>query len=245
MRLVTLEQPLECFNDPVAAALIRQTAQLRLSGYREEQTADFLPLDATDYVANHLIVCDESRGSMRPIMTYKFIELKKALHHRLEFPALTIARTSRRPDHERAVYRIMEECEARRRTLAYAGSWTISPEVRRDRAFVRILKDLTVALHPLYMQEYGIDESILVGVIKHRSPEVLARMGYVPLKLEGKVLPSFPWHFLNDDEVQMLHLNSFSTEALELAGQFRFLWKSRLRIVPTSNANVADGFKAA
>ncbi len=242
LRFVVLETPYDQWENPIAREMFGRMALLKLNGYRKEYPYGVLPLDATDYVSTHLLICtEEPGGPLKPIAGYKSLTLQRCYIHNLKFPLLNYMSESTAPLHASAVKHILERHQHLGNQLAYNGSWTVDPDIRSDRTFVSQLKELMMGLGVRFCQAYGITTLLGAGAVLNKADKYFRGWGYTPLKGgDGVELPAVSLPAFFDRQVQVIHLDQFNESALENAERAKSLWENRQTLgAPTSDQEAA------
>src|ERR1700722_15302698 len=117
LQLVTLKGFYECWQQPEAQEILMKTVALKLKGYLHEYESGVLPVDTTDYVGVHHVLCKWTNGEYVPIMAYKSVGFEACSRHCIPFPALAIVGSpglpETREDTREAVRDLLRECEAK------------------------------------------------------------------------------------------------------------------------------------
>lgn len=227
-RVVLLERPWDFWQDKSIRQLFTSVVALKKTGYGAEYPDWVLPVDGSDYYASHIMVCREAGSTLSPVMAYRSVPLDEANSHRSSFGGLSLARSVASHEHELAVAREVERCALSGRRISYDSSWTIDPELRKDEASTRYLRDLMKAIHVLHHLDSGVQEIIAGGATRFKMEKLYQFWGYRELSLDGRVLPPLNLPTYNNEEVIVFHLRQFAELALAHAKKFESEWKARL-----------------
>jgi hypothetical protein len=230
LKVAVLTCPYDTWDTPLTRDLFVQMVGFKLSGFRRAYPYGVLPVDSTDLVATHLLVCVESDHGLIPLTGCKSITHERCDIHQLPFAGLSLVRAAASAVHEQAVLRIMDECRRARRPLAYASSWTVNRAVKIDRALRRDLRDIFEAMFALYYISAGISDLLGGGVVRMKTDRLFQEWGYRPLKLGEETLPPIHVPHLHGDAVTVLYLTAFTPGILEKADRWRQLWSQRVTI---------------
>lgn len=234
-RILTLTYPYEMMSDKTVSNYLGQILALKIRGYQEEYPNGVLPIDTSDFIALHHIVCLELKNELRPIMGFKTTPYSRCEKHRIPFPALSLASQAGAPKHYQALEKIMARCLLEKKELAYASSWTIDPIFRKDKGSSLELRGLFETLYILGHKDYNIDEMILGGTLRFKTEVMFAKMGHNPLVDENEQpLPSIHVKHLFGEEVLVMHAKKFTPYADECCIKFQDMWNNRIEISPTS-----------
>jgi hypothetical protein len=229
-RITVLDCPYETWSEPFTQKLFAQMVDLKLRGFRTGYADGVLPVDGSDFVCTHLMVCAETRDELKPLLAYRSISESRARKHAMKFPGLALVESAKTPapDHVQAVRRMVEHSQETGRSLRYCSSYTILPELREDRELVAQLKIYMTGMHALFHDEYQTAESLLGGVVRFKTDQYFASWGYERLALDGQELGTISNATLFGEPVYVMRLNQWSPHALQCAKETRELWNSRL-----------------
>ncbi|MBX2986963.1 MAG: hypothetical protein KF802_03610 [Bdellovibrionaceae bacterium] len=232
LKIVTLDAPCRIWTETGVAPLFQSLIGLKLRGYGAEYPSGVLAVDTTDFFATHTIVGFENSQGFHPVMAGKTTTLSRCELHQQNFPGLGLVQAAAAPRHVAAVEGIMRRCRAEGRELAYFGSWTVDPIVRRDRPMIRSLLQLFMGLY--HLSHEGIDEILLGGTLRFKTERTFSDLGHRPLSLDGEELPNIRVKHLFGEDVQVMHLREWTTRAREAAEEARPLWENRRVLAPVS-----------
>ena len=232
LRIVILNCPYDTWEEAQTRDLFGAMAALKLRGYRDDYAYGVLPLDTTDFVGCHYLLCEDRPDGLQPIMGCRMVSLDRCRVHRLPFPALTLAAMADAPRHAEAMRGIVERCERQGIGIVYDGSWTIDPQTRRER---RLLHEIFTAMFVMVHDAYAIRETIAGAVLRLKTARYLSSWGYRPLELDGAPLPPVAVQPLLGEPVTLMHLREFTASARTVADRYRALWERRL-IIEASTA---------
>jgi hypothetical protein len=231
LRLVVLDCPYETWNDPPVREWFGKMVALKLMGYQKEYPWGILPLDGSDFIGTHLMVCEEREGQLLPLLAYKSISLGRCRIHQSTFPVLGLAMGCRSERHVAALEAILARHEADPSRLSYDGSWTIHPEARRDQQRTTLLREIMQAVHVLHHERRGTQEFLSLGAVRFKVEQFLGFWGYRPILDLSGVMDPLRLHAYFNEKVMMMHLvGEFSPAARALAEKYRSLWGSRIEI---------------
>ncbi|MBC7693694.1 MAG: hypothetical protein H7222_18150 [Methylotenera sp.] len=233
LRFVILDCPYLLSQDSQARDLFSRMVRLKYEGYSAHYGTGSLPLDTTDFIGTHHLICEEREGELHPVLGYKTVSLERCQLFNNPFPALSLAITSKATSHAAKVTEIILASEAKNRGLFYGGGWTMAPHAQADRESAKDLKDRMAAMLTTYHLREAQGEELCLGVLRFKTERYFSKIGYEPLRdAEGEILPTFHLRSLLGEEVQMLHCRNFSLEARQLAKNHEILWNQRLQLAP-------------
>jgi hypothetical protein len=234
LQLVTLKGFYDCSAKPEAQELFMKMIALKLKGYLHEYASGVLPVDTTDYLGVHHILCRWVRGEYVPIMAYKSVGLEACVRHNILFPALAIVgwpgSPETREDTREAVKGLLGRCEKGKISATYDSSWTIDPETRRDRQLVRKLRDIFLTAHLFHTAERAPNMSVICGIFRFKTERFFADWGYRPIETPDGSDPLFNHAFLRGEKAIMMSTAKYSDCAWATARNNEALWRDRIVI---------------
>ncbi len=234
LRVVVLEYPTHILSEATPQALLSNLLALRVRGYGKEYPEGVLPLDTYDFIGTHLMVCREENGRLVPISGFRSVFLSTCDFHRLPFPALELIRTAGgATSHEWAVRKILKSCRDEGVSISYESSWTIQPEVRKDRELTNYIRDMLTAVMALHQRDAKVTQSLVCGVLRFKTDQFFKGMGFIPLDFMGSTLPELHQASLFGETVVMMHRKKVSEHALMLSEKFESHWANRICFGPS------------
>ncbi|MGZ5279528.1 MAG: hypothetical protein ACXWC9_06280, partial [Pseudobdellovibrionaceae bacterium] len=97
LRFVVLKSPFQIWTqleNDTFKDLFHDMVRLKLQGYGLEYPRGVLPVDTSDFIATHLLVCKEEGSRLRPIMGFKTTSFADCEHHQIAFPALGLVQAA-------------------------------------------------------------------------------------------------------------------------------------------------------
>jgi len=143
---------------------------------------------------------------------------------------LGLVQVSESPPHILAVKQIIARCQKEEKQLTYTGSWTINPDIRKNRPLTKEINRLFHTIYVLFHVENKIDEIITGGTVRFKADVMVQKMGHAPLSDEQGALPPIAVKHLFDEKVLVTHLRQFSSSALLDAELYRKAWDQRIEI---------------
>ncbi|MBC7428940.1 MAG: hypothetical protein H7336_10035 [Bacteriovorax sp.] len=225
IEIVILRCPYMNMANPLTRELFSKMMYLKYKGYGNRHMVGSLPLDTTDYVADHPLICvrDEKLGLI-PISGSKVITYDTCKFFNMEFAMESCFKKGNNQEHLDSLYKIIKDSQNNNKTIAYHGGYTIDPEIvltAEDREAVR---DLFMGITALYFKENNISELLGLGVPKFKTENFFYQWGYERCAANGVELSSFPLYFLPGVDGVMMHLSKFSEGITETSQKYRFIW---------------------
>jgi hypothetical protein len=233
LRIVVLKSPFQIwtqYEDPVFQKLFTEMVGLKIRGYGAEYPEGVLAVDTSDFIATHLLVCQEGREGLRPIMGFKTTSLADCEKHRVAFPALGLVQAAEAKPHIEVMKGIIARCLKEGKQLSYTGSWTIEPHLRKNKELSRELVKLFKTTYVFHHLEQKVDEIITGGTMRFKADTLLGDMGHDPLAGPAGMLEPIQVRHLFQENVRVLHLKKFSALAKETVEPYRSMWEDRLEI---------------
>ncbi|HRO67761.1 MAG TPA: hypothetical protein PL182_09385 [Pseudobdellovibrionaceae bacterium] len=223
-----LSPPIDNIGNEELWSLFGQVLSLKVRGYGREYPDGTLPADTTDLYAHHFVVAEKQGGKLRPLSSYKAVDLSRSDYHRHTFPAFSLVDQAKAPLHREALQIEIDRCRKNQRRIAYCSSWTIDPEVRGDQALHRYLKETFCGFYMSFLSELGVDETIVGGTLRFKTDVIFQRLGHRPLSLDGSILPPIHVSHLFNENVLVMHMREKNEECRRLEKEARLLWNRKL-----------------
>lgn len=236
LKFVVLGSPYDTWSNPLTEKLFARLVGLKLAGYGHEYPYGVLPLDTTDFVADHLIICDEDEQGLKPIVSIKSTSLAQCRAHKLPFPALTLMQLVKKNEHANVIEQIMAQSEKNGTDLRYVGSWTIDPNERGNKEWGDVLRELFTAIYVSFHLE-NKSQTIAGGTLRFKVDKYIQWLGHEPLLMDGHQLSTVPVFHLNGEENLFTHLKSFSFESRSIAKKWQKLWDERI-VIPRDTSRI-------
>jgi hypothetical protein len=230
LKFVILDCAFENWTDKAVPEMLARIISLKKRGYQAEYKPGVLPVDTSDFIGTHLAVCKETAEGLIPIMAYRSITKSRCQKYNLSFSPLQLMRACNALEHEKAVQLFMQQSDFKKEEISYDASWTIDPEVRKDKEYTKKLQELMMATHVLYHLNEHIPRIIAGGVVRFKMYRFYQFWGYRPFMSGNIELPAIKVPFVHDELTQFFMLSAFSKEALELADSYRKFWDTRVII---------------
>ena len=245
MRFVIIESPYDSWNHPLMEQVFARMIGMKLRGYGKEYPYGVMALDTTDFISEHLLICEETSEGLIPIVGNKSVPLSKCDFHHVPFPGLSCLEEAKAHEHAKVMNQIMDRCRKDGVDLRYAGSWTMEAKERGNREWSLALRDLFTAIYTFYYQSLPNCEVITGGTCRFKVDSYVKWLGHEALTLNGKELDPINVFHLAGEKVLWTHLKKFTPEAEAVAGLYQHLWENHVRIKAVDLANVVPIKKAA
>jgi hypothetical protein len=205
---------------------------LKLAGYRARHAYGVLPVDAYDYVAIHLLLCEEGKDGLQPLMGSKTVTLDRCLLHQLPFPMISLLDEAgaSAAAHRSAVQSIIDRSVANRTPLCYSGSWTVAPNLHLRPKLLDEVRSLFEATYMFCQLSCGVREMFCGGAPKMRTDRTVGEWGANRLAKDGVTLPPVSIPHLQNIEMYVMHLTEFAEPLRQRSERWRSLWENRLVI---------------
>ncbi len=231
LKLVQLEAPYDSWNQPSTQVLFCKMVGLKLESYLTRYSYGILPFDGSDFVATHLLICEESpNGELTPLTSYKSITLERCEAHNLVFPCLSILQASQAERHTQVITDLLKRYQKNPSEISYDSGFTIHPSARIDRAFCSELKDLLMGFVTLHAIDKGIRCLVGMGMTHVKADQYFLSWGYEPFEDGQGPLPlvKVKSHFWK--ESQLFRAEKFTEFAMMHAKLVEPFWERRLVI---------------
>ena len=206
--------------------------ELKRIGYEKNYPSHYLPVDTSDFVGVHHLICKQQDGRVELVAGFRTIYLEQCEFFKIPFPATVItSRVGQNSEiHLKAVMNLIENAKTHQTKLIFGSSWTIHPDVKEEPELVRLAKEITTAVLYWYQTEKNIKEGLALGVVKAKTDIHFGEQGYRSIQFEGVELPTFNVNDVDEKEVRLMHRTRFTESAYAMAEKHQSLWKNRVVI---------------
>lgn len=238
VEIVILRCPYMNLDNPQTMDLFSKMMRLKYHGYGNRHLSGSLPLDTTDFVADHPLICvrDEKLGLI-PISGSKVITYDTCKYFNLEFAMESCFKKGGNTEHMNTLMQIIGDSKKNNKTIAYHGGYTIDPTIIKTESDREKVRDMFMGITALYFRENNVSELLGLGVPKFKTENFFYQWGYERCMSHGSDLSSFPLYFLPGVDGVMMHLKEFSTNIIETSRKYKFIWNKKTElglVAPTS-----------
>jgi hypothetical protein len=208
-RVVVIDYPVFVLDDQRCATVLGKTLQMKNLGYRSTYGENVLPMDKTDFFSTHIILCEEKKDELIPILAYKATPYD---------------------GHPSCVDKIHEILSSIKdpSNISFDSSWAQNLEYRfsGDSNLKNELREITMMLIVKHHEEFNLAHMMTCGVVKVKTDQFFLKIGLD--KLNENAL--FKQKSINNEDVVIFYNNSFSYEAVNMAKKHKNLWENKLMI---------------
>jgi hypothetical protein len=234
LKLVVLDCPYDTVTSDQTIDLLGKIIRFKIESYRQEYPYGILPFDGIDMVGTHYLLCETTKdGQLDPIMGIKTITQKKCHEFNLTHPVLgLIGNDAQYADHAKAVKTVIEGHDSKQRNLGYFGSWTIRPDIRKDRDFVNLCQQVVAGMSFHIANHYDFASIVTVAVSRFKVEAFHKFVGFRPLTHQGTALSPFISKVMMGEQCSCSFMERewFTPELKTLAFRYKDVWDSRLEI---------------
>ena len=224
LRFVTLDCPLERWQDPDVRAAFAEMVRLKMLGFGAQHAAGIMPVDTSDFIASHVLTCVEASDGLHIISAFRSISTERCRAFNLTFSAESLAIAADAREHAAAV----REFVGQDSRVGYLGSWTIHPSARDNAALRTALRDDFALGAILAHEEAGIPKMVVGATLRFKVDRLLSPVGFRPLSLRGTALPPIAVRHLQGEPVLMMCRDEAA--APPEAEAMRARWKARVAL---------------
>lgn len=124
----------------------------------------------------------------------------------------------------------MKDCDRREVEIFYAGGFSIDPAERRGKEFSLFCREILTLMFVRHLAEHPGAELITGGTMRFKMDKYIHAMGCRPLVWNGEELGPIQVRHLAGENVHVMYLRNFSSEARSTADKWNRLWEERLVI---------------
>ncbi len=166
---------------PLVPIYFGKMVELKKKGYEHCYPQGVLPVDTTDFLSTHVLLCEKHGSEHVPVMGYKTVTMEKCRSFNQNFPGLSLVQNAKMPDHCEVVQKVMNRCEENKRGLAYLGSWTLDPNFKKRCPSNVNLKEAFMAFYRMLYRHQNVSEVVIGGTLRFKTEKLFAELGHRPL----------------------------------------------------------------
>lgn len=189
IKIVTLNNFYRSVHDELARRLFVEMLRLKAEGYGPDYPEGFLPIDSTDYVVTHHLICREESGAFVPVAGLRQAHLSVCDHYSFTLPFLALVEEAAGWDQAKVLRGMINDHRVTGKTFISSGGFTIRRDLRSDVASSAYFCELIAALTCMDHVEHGGATMIGGGVVRFKTEKFWGRVGYAPIQTAGRVLP--------------------------------------------------------
>lgn len=230
-KFVLLRAPYEIMDFDIVQRIFPKLIQLKTTGYRQEYEKHVLPFDSSDFVASHLLMCEQNGRDLKPVLGMKSVTLKRCDDHRISFPMLSmLERLNSDINSKDTIQKILNSyrIEGREERVAYNGSFTILPHLREDKFLMKYLWEVSFSLLANYYIDYEIDHVLAVCATKFKVNKKKEEHGWNYIRNGEKHLEEYNCRALFGAPLVPMELFTSSEECRKSATRFKSMWENKL-----------------
>lgn len=231
-KIVLIRSPYEIMHFPLVSEMFPKIIQLKTSGYRLEYGSLFLPFDVSDFVASHLLLCEKMvTGELRPVLGFKSVTLKKCDDHRINFPILNFLDAPHPENaYQKTIKSILNQYRERglEDRIAYNGSFTVSPDLRENKALMKHFWDITFSLLTNYYIEYNIEHVIAICATKFKIHDKKEKLGWNYISGEYGTLESYNCKAFFGANLVPMELTDLRSKSALPSSKFKAMWEHKI-----------------
>lgn len=234
LRVVVLDCAYDTIQHPRTLDLLGKIMAMKVLGYQSEYPYGVLPIDTSDFVGVHILLCEENGTTLEPLMGFKSITAQRCKIHNLPFPVFNILSGADLPDHRKALEIIMHEIQEKNEQVAYNSSWTIHPDIRHNPILRQLCIDMTAVFLLKYYEDYKIPHVLAGATLRFKVDRLKKFVGFEHVTLNGTKLANFECKPFFGETVSLMYMNRFRDEARFWANRYKPYWENRITIANSS-----------
>ena len=230
LRVVIIKCPYVNWSQKDTQLYFSKMVSLKLKSYCEKHHVGVMPVDTTDFVADHILICSEEEGDLTPILGVKSLDYDRCNLFHIDFTIEAFLRKGGHQKHLKALYSILEKSKSKQEKISYYSSWAMRPEVSRDRPLATYIKKIYTGLTLLHHTHENIKHLLGLGVPKYRTDSFFYTWGFERISYDNHPLENIPFFILGNIDGVFIHLENYSQVAMDCAEEALEFWENRLVI---------------
>lgn len=231
LQIIVIKEPiltLTNFQDSFQNSLFSKMLSLKYHGYSNRHNKNTLPIDTTDFIGTHLIVCENEGDELIPLMAYKSTTVETCEKYNLKFPFLGLLENSGNKVCLNETHDLINKLKKNNSSLSYDTSWTMSQKLEGLREKRDYLKEILQMLLVKHHTDYNIPNWVTFGICKMKTDLLFKSMGGIEISQEPLI--KHPGLNGQDAVAILLPSNNYQFEALRMSKKHELLWKNKIEI---------------
>ena len=242
VRWIELSDPIQQWENPLVRSLFSQIMTVKILGYKPYYSNGVVPVDTTDFFANHYLIArekPESDTGFEIISGFREVTLSRVEAHFSPFPLLSLAKSSGSQRHIQLAERFVKNSKELGRDLAYHSSFTVNPDLRAEQELVKLSIDHMHYMMHFVMQRSTFEMPVTIAVVDRFNSKIrYDDQGFMRVSDHEGLLPSIASPFLNGESVSFMSALKLSPLLQRRARECQSLWDDRLVI--SSEAEISE-----
>ncbi|MBX9766679.1 MAG: hypothetical protein K2X47_05355 [Bdellovibrionales bacterium] len=230
LRIVILKCPYANWSHPRVQDLFCKVIDLKLKGYQSRYRFGVMPIDATDFVTDHILICEETKQGLKPILGAKSLCQDICSTFHLDFTPEAFFRKAGNAVQLGALQSSLAEVKRREGRISYFSSWTMDLEIKKDLEATAELKELFIAAGVGAFREEGVTDLFGIGLPKFKTDAYFFDWGFQRANFGGEPTPNFTLPNFGNLDAVFMHLSRFSDHAEKIHQRYSKLWSQRLTV---------------
>jgi hypothetical protein len=230
-QIIVLKSPYHLMGIESVEKTFINICKFKIDGYLREYPSGVLPLDTSDFIANHIILCEKGTDSFEPIMGFKSITLQTCDNHRIPFPMIGMLKSIDDTSAHLSYFETLlnkYRLENKAHSIAYNGSFTVHARKRSDPNFHKILWDMVSFLLASYYISEKIENVVAVAATKYKVDHRKTERGWDYIEHNSKRLGSYRANSLFDAELIPMQIQGLDIKCQKDKERYKFLWDQRI-----------------
>jgi hypothetical protein len=237
LKLVVLDCAYDTISEPRTQQLLAGEVAMKILGYQASYPYGVLPVDTTEFVGRHAMVCEESDKGFRVLSATKSVTLSLCRAFNIPFPMLSLAKANG-PEHVSYVEDKIAQADKEGVDLLYQFSWSADPQIRaKDRELATKLKEIILAQLIWEAIDAAPAKIMLAGVPRVKTDQFFEDMGYHLAIHQGQTLSPFNVPTSLGEKAVFMDFKEITLQARSLMKRYQALWDQRIVIAGKEKAH--------
>lgn len=228
LQVIILEKPYENLDTEFGRQMFSGLMALKIKGYLAIHNDGAMPVDTTDFIANHIIVTRKDDPANNILMCYKSTSYSDCQKFNIPFPFLQLLKNAAHPECSGEMEKILADCTKNEEEITYDTGWTICPSVRDDKELQGALKEMITMFAINHHRDYGVNHWVTLGILKVKTDQYFLKMGLE--EISSRPIISHPYLHQTEARAVISKNANYSGYTHSTAKKYDNLWNSRMTI---------------
>jgi hypothetical protein len=228
-KIIVLDDIYKEIDNQYTQEMLCKLFAAKKQGYSTNHDEGFLPLSREDFVCNHIMICKEINGDLKPVSISKIILSTTCEKYHMDHPMLVALKGGCSDEYYSYVEGMINDIHAEGGVTSYSGGFTIDRRYVKDREEINTLKEIYCAMHTLIHEDRGVHTLFAYAVIKFKMEAFFGNWGMHPIPMNGE-----PELVITKEHANVglypitAKISELSFYSKSMAKKYKHLWDARL-----------------
>lgn len=219
LKIVVLDRPFYTIRGNKDASIIfTKILSQRFEGFEKVYGENILPFSTEDMLSRYVAICIIEDNEYIPLMSYKILDMRSCIQYGLKFPLINTLESASSPLKDEIKASISQMNPDR---LGYIGNLANNPNYSISKDMKLVLRKLLTLSFIKVSEFLNIEKVMVTAAVEHNAHKYIHYLGF---EYYSSLL--VPVKELKGSSAYVMHLNSWSDQAIEDTKDFHMYWEN-------------------